>query len=248
MRVQLDGKLVIVTARYWRMVALLAVAVVGLILGVTTLTSFGESGSKGIPFPTNPDVGLTDAERDAQYQAASKEFDAKFDLWLRDFMVSETDPWSLPTNEISALFVEGQPSLEAATKDADVIGFGIVRSVEFTPYVATVRFDLTDAIKGNAGSVAISQSGGPYPSQDWKTAQLAIAPNDPLLRPGQRALLFLKINSASGHHYVQSYTGHYEIVDGKVLALQGNPFTTAMDGKTEAEARNAVEQALPATP
>ena len=244
MRIQLDWKLMSLVAGYWRIAVLVAIAVVGLILGVTTLTSFGQSGVKVTPFPANPDEGLGDEARAEQYAAARSEFEAKYLAWLGEYLASGSDPWSLPLIEVQDRFVEGLPSLEVATSSADVIGIGTVKEVDFEPYGARTTFEFTDPIKGSGSTYVITQTGGPFPDPDWETARLHVGPNDPLMRPGTRALLFLQHDAATGLYYVQSFTGHYEILGGRVRALDGNSFAKAIDGKTEAEARNAVVQAL----
>ncbi|HSP53995.1 MAG TPA: hypothetical protein VLS25_00275 [Dehalococcoidia bacterium] len=233
--------------RTLKVVSLMLLVTSGLVFGATALTSFGvNGGDKSDQFANHPDAGLSDIARQEQYGAARNEFEGRYLQWLSEFLASGTDPWPLPRVEIQDRFVEGAQSLQAAAIRADVIGIGVVEAVRFEPYGARTQFRLTDALKGNSGTYTIAQTGGPFPNHDWESGQLQIAPNDPLMRPGTRALLFLQRDTGPDVYHVQSYTGHYEITDGRVRALPLNDFAEAIDGKSETEALDLTSQALAA--
>jgi hypothetical protein len=64
-------------------------------------------------------------------------------------------------------------------------------------------------------------------------ASLAYAENDPLLLPGDRALLFLQYDKNIDNYYVQSSSGHYLISDeGKLSVLELNAFGASVSGQT----------------
>jgi len=232
--------------RTLKVVSLMVLVTSGLVFGATARTSFGVNGGDKSGQFANPDAGLSDTARQEQYDAARNEFEGRYLQWLSEFLASGTDPWALPRVELQDRFVEGAQSLQAAAIRADIIGVGVIEAVQFQPYGARTQFRLTEAIKGNRGTYTLAQTGGPFPNHDWKSGQMQIAPNDPLMKPGTRALLFLQLDTSLNVYHVQSYTGHYEVVDGRVRALDLNGFAGAIDGKSETEALDLTSQVLAA--
>lgn len=187
---------------------------------------------------SNPDAGLTDAERHAAISDARDAFHARYEAWLAEFVASGRDPSTLPQSEMMVSYPPPLEDLPTAVDQATLIVIGTSRAISFEPMAgATVTFEVEQALKGPPGdSVRIQQGGGPMPGPDWSldTGTLGYAPGERLLLPGDRALLFLE-TAAGGTYHVQSFTGIYRLEDGAVAALDLNPFGAEVDGSTESD-------------
>ena len=191
--------------------------------------------------PCNPDAKLSDAERDALYQRLRIEGDRLHREWLATIDIDALDLGSLPRVEMPALSLPGESSLSDAAARAHVIVAGKVSEVRPTQGVAIdTVFTVEHAMKGTVGStIAISQAGRLQPTQDGSSVEIVQAANAPLLIPGDRAVLFLQetesAGGASGGYYIQSSSGWYQVVDGKIRASPVNTFAASVNAKTEAE-------------
>jgi len=100
-----------------------------------------------------------------------------------------------------------EPTLTDAARAADQIAVGEVTDVDFkVEGVSVVSFHISRRIGPASGKaltgpdeITILQAGGPEPADaDWHGMVLSEAEADPLLLPGDRALLFLR---ADGSRY-----------------------------------------------
>ncbi len=212
----------------------LAAATIGLVAGLTVaagvyaLTSSQSSGR-------DPCDGRSDAECAALIREADAGFRARFKEWLAQFNNTDFDLRSLPIAPGQVLFPEPAPDLAASVSSADVILVGTTKTVMFDgAFQAHVSIAINQSIKGTlVGQVTVLQPGGPEPYPDWSTAVLVVNDADPLLLPGDRAVLLLDRHDETGAYELQPWTGRYLIGgDNKLTPLEGNPFAVEVDGKT----------------
>jgi hypothetical protein len=90
---------------------------------------------------------------------------------------------------------------------------------------------VNDVAKGKgSGNVVINQPGGLYPTSDWKGVVVGYAVGNPLLLPGEQALLFRNPSGKGTFYSVQPVTGIYLIEGGELVAMPSNPFATQIAG------------------
>src|ERR1700674_1574850 len=209
-------------------------AAVGLIIFLAAAIALSaEGGNKTI---TNPDAGLTDAQRAQNYSSGRDAFNARYQQWLASIDFSKVNYASLKRVPLNALYESPQPSLSAAKAHAELILVGKVRAIRPTAFDGTyVTLDIDGLMKGSASaSVIIHQAGGLRPTPDWKGMFIAYALDEPLLIPNDRAVLFLNRGS-TGTLEVQGFTGLYRSTGGRVSAVAGNPFAQDVDGRSEVD-------------
>jgi hypothetical protein len=205
------------------LVAVVTVAVVGagtLVIGAGNLKQW-----------INTDAGKSDKQRASEYEQGRQAFQAKYDAWLADFVGKGRDARTLQRVEMLVTPVAPEPDLATAVGAASVVVAARVDSVEFRPSAtAVVTLTVTHTAKGNpTTSIRILQAGGPMPDASWGEGTLGFAASDPLLLPGDEAILFLEGPDSDGIYSVQSYTGSYGITGGRLTALEGNPFAGQVD-------------------
>ncbi len=200
-------------------IVLVAIAVVA----AATTVAFAGDDQKRI---VDPLAGKSNQERMVAIQDSKKEFTARYAAWLADFAASGRDPRSLKRVEMLVTALDPQPDLATAVRNASAIVRVHAESVEFNASgSAVVTLSVTGSAKGTPGrSIRIVQAGGPAPDAQWGIGTLGYAASDPLLLPGDDAVLFLEGPYADGSYGVQSYTGSYLVNDGKLEAVEGNPF------------------------
>ncbi len=181
-------------------------------------------------FPANPWEGKSDAERQADVDAAHK----RNDDYLREFIASGEDARALPRIAIEA-YAPPPATEDAATKRAELIVRGNVESTAFAPNpsgglpiaISTVR--VSDTRKGFAGAVVeVLQLGGPV-AQEKGGAFAHLDTDEPLL-PGDDVILLLE-QADDGMMTAQPGTGIYFVRDGIIAAEQSNPFGDQMNGR-----------------
>jgi hypothetical protein len=213
---------------------MLAGIVGSLVLAIASARlAFGDVSPKEIA--TNPDAGLSDLQRAATYDQLRQQFATRYEAWLRTLDVTKLDLQKLPRHELLALYGPPQPSVDAAVTNAELAIVGTARGIRSTTFDgAYVTFSVERAMKGSsASSIQIHLGGGLRPTQDWSGVFLAERANSPLLLPGDRAILLLRKEPGSAVYDVQSFTGMYRVISGKVSALLGNPFAYAVEGQSE---------------
>lgn len=141
--------------------------------------------------PTNPEAGLSDAQREAIHQAAH----ARNNAYLANFVTQHRDPHSLPVVWVQS-YAAPPVTLQAAARAAQVIVKGQVVHTDFAPNpsggmpVATTSVRVTGNIKGQASpSVVVTQLGGPV--ADGQGGALAELATDELALPGDQVVLLL---------------------------------------------------------
>ncbi len=177
----------------------------------------------------------TDEEKEKQISNSRTAFDTRFVEWVAEFGSREIDPRSLPQVDGIFDFLEPPPSdLDTAIAEADVIVVGAANRLAFEVNGTSVAFAVGESLKGLADEeINITQPGGPAPCPDWETAVLAVAEEDPLLMPDDRAVLFLNFYEDSDRYYAQPWTGQYRIeAGGEVSALEGNSFAESVNDLT----------------
>jgi hypothetical protein len=198
---------------------------------VAITTAYAAIAAKG-PFQ-NPDAGLTDAQRDANYANGRADFEARYAQWVASLDVNTLDLSSLQHVELNVIGPPGQPSLQAAKSKADRIVVGHVTAIKPTVNGTVVSVAVSRTLKGDQRSVIeVRQSSGLRPTSDWKGVVIADSPGEPLMLPGVRAELFLQASS-DGMLRVQSVTGMYLLTASGVKALELNPFGSSVNGLPE---------------
>jgi hypothetical protein len=213
-------------------IAIGAVTGLALAAGVYAVTAnLQTEESKGEP-AQNPCYGLSDSECHALITDSEKQFEARLAAWLAEFNSKDIDLRALPTAPLNATYGPTYTDLDSAIGAADVIVLGVAKSVKFEPQWASVTLLVEQALKGSpAAEITIRQGGGPEPYPDWDSVVLGIAEADPLLFPGDRALLFLNYGDLEKTYEVQPVSGHYRLdAHSKVAPLELNPFAVSLDG------------------
>lgn len=215
-----------------RSLAVFATATVALAAAATFAAVTAQSDLQP-KFPPNPWAGKSDAERQADVDAAHK----RNDEYLREFIASGNDPRSLPVVEIAA-YAKPLPDLPSAVEAADVVVRGVVEETTFEinpsgglPIMrSSVRIATTG--KGGLGGgsvVVVRQLGGPVAQPDG--GAFARLDNDEPILPGDEVVLFLQ-RASDGAYAPQPGTGVYFIKEGRTYAEEANPFGEQVSGRT----------------
>jgi hypothetical protein len=179
---------------------------------------------------------LTDSQRDALHQKGWNDFVTRYTQWIKGLNLASIDLRSLPRGETTGALVPPEPTLTAAVKQADRIVLGTVTTINPTAFQGTPTTIAVQAmIKGApASTLMYSQEGGLRPTLDWKGITIADGPDEPLLLPGDSAVLLLRWSSSTSTYYVESGTGWYQVVDGAIRTDRYNPFASTVNGLSEA--------------
>jgi hypothetical protein len=206
-----------------------AVVLVASVASVGTAFNSGAARDEG---DENPCRGLTDEECIPLQQDMSAAFDARLAAWVKQFNGDEERLQSLPRRESMADYQAPVQTLDASVDAADLIVLATAREIGFDAHYARVELDVENVLKGDSPpELTVTQGGGPRPSPDWKSGSLVSAPADPLLLPGDRAVLFLKYSEPPGWWEAQAWTGQYRIgKDDTIAATDLNPFGAAVEG------------------
>ncbi len=217
--------------------------VLALILGVGAGGAITLAASSNKSPVTNPDRGLTDAQRALRYSQLQGAFEARYTSWLEHLDIGQLALGKLPRESMLGTGVAAQvQTLAQAVAGAEYIVVGTATAIKPTPFSGTaVTLTVTDMMKGpSVKEVTIVQPGGLLPTSDWKGVIVASAPTDPLLLPGQEALLFLTRVAGSTNFSVQPVTGLYSITRGNVDAVLGNPFASELSGRSVAVVKGQI--------
>ncbi|HEX7158282.1 MAG TPA: hypothetical protein VF214_04685 [Edaphobacter sp.] len=216
--------------RPWRKFVIALVASMGLGLLVAAVAANSAPSKPG----PNPEAGMTDQQRLAIRDAAH----ARNAQYLNDFVAQGRDPHSLPVIQVGTY---GAPvsTLNAAVSASDEIAHVRVRGVNFANDpsggmpTATTTLDVIGSVKGASSTVlVIHQVGGPV----WQAPGGALAEldTDPLLLPGDEAIVMLKRDS-SGFMRPLIGVGVTFVKNGRVQAEDANPFGAILTGHTADE-------------
>ncbi len=195
-------------------------------------------------FPPNPWAGKSDAERQADVDAAHK----RNDEYLLDFIASKQDPRRLPVIEIE-VYAAPLADLSTSASVADVIVRGVVEDTTFQinpsgglPIaLSTVRITAVEKGAPDGGVIVVRQLGGPVAQSNG--GAFARLENDEPILSGDDVILFLQRGS-DGRYTTQPGTGVYYVRDGKTYAEEANPFGDQMSGLSVAEATESIASAV----
>lgn len=222
---------------------LLGTTLIALVAAAAVAAVVAQTGSELPKFPPNPWEGKSDAERQADVDAAHR----RNDEFLLEFVASGQDPRSLPVLEVAA-YAAPLPNLPSAVAAADVIARGVVEDTTFeiNPsgglpiMLSTVRIVSIDKGTTDSGTIVVRQLGGPVAQSDG--GAFARLDNDEPILPGDDVLLFLK-RAPDGAFTTQPGTGVYFVRNGRMYAEEANPFGDQMSGRTTAEVMTTIESA-----
>ncbi len=117
-------------------------------VAVISAALLGTAVAQSLKQRTNPDAGLTSAERDANHAAARSEFQARYEQWLADWNSSGADPRTLEQVEINAFYEAPVETLAQAVEQADVIVVGTAVKMQFTPTQTATLFRSRSRLEG----------------------------------------------------------------------------------------------------
>jgi len=188
----------------------------------------------------DPLAGATDAEKDAFFKAASANAEERSRAFIDEFVRLGRDPSRYERAGVMALVDPGAFTLPEAVEVAEVIVVGTVVAVSIDTSTASVWANvdmaITESVLGETGATFRFRQYG-APARDGVRTYIAQLDADPLLRPGDQALLILEEDGhGSGVYRVMPWIGHYRIVDGRLQALEANPVKAEMDGRPLADA------------
>jgi hypothetical protein len=216
----------------------LAAALVGVAaVGAASAAVVSRVTSKTYALNSNEST-LTDAQRNALYQANTGQFNANLKTWYAHLDTKTLDLHHLRRAGMMATFAPPEAStFQDAVARAAVALTGSVTEIRSTPggglpdSFVTVRVDTL--IKGSAPStIVIHQLGGIVPSLDWTGAAIEDADPAPILLPGDHAFLLLRRDPFVADDFaLEFYTGEYPIDGaGIVSVVPGNPFGSQLSG------------------
>ncbi|MCC7363305.1 MAG: hypothetical protein IT303_02950 [Dehalococcoidia bacterium] len=239
---------ILIAHRALRFAVPAAIGIVGAVLGSQVLPT----GADDPPAWVNPDAGLTDAERDAKYQAGSAASDRAHAEFRHEFERSGQDPRPLERVRPMIMLSEFEANdLAAAAERADLVVIGRVTAQTFAgPYggnEATVA--VREVLKGEPReSIVVYQFGGPETVGGHTF--LGEAEWDPLLLEGDEVLLFLAGNQEDGRpgYHVLTGAGSYFFEAGKVRVAEANPQLGRFSFMTPAEVLAEAKEYLAKNP
>jgi len=219
--------------------------------GAGAVHAFVQSQSKTPS--ANTEAGLSDAQRNALYEQNTAAFETRLKAWYAHLDQQHLDLRTLRrVGMMASVEPPAADTLAAALAKADAAVTVVVTAVHTAQAsaMALPESDVTVTVVGQAkGSVAhsivVHQLGGVIPTLDWSGAMIEDADGQPMLLPGDRAVLLLTRSADGGSYRLESYTGEY-LVDagGDVAAMPGNPFHDQVTGLTEQAFHAVVAAAL----
>jgi hypothetical protein len=226
----------------------LATTLIALAAAAAVAAVMAQTDTQPKVFPANPWADKSDAERQADVDAAHK----RNDEYLVAFIASKQDPRSLPVIEIDS-YAAPLADLSSSVEAADVIVRGMVEDTTFEVnpsgglpvMVSTVRIASVDKGTVTAGVVSVRQLGGPVAQPDG--GAFARLDNDEPILPGDDVILFLQRASA-GQYTPQPGTGVYFVKDGRTYAEEANPFGDQMSGLSATEVTKSIESVVQSQP
>jgi hypothetical protein len=195
-------------------------------------------------FPPNPWADKSDAERQADVDAAHK----RNDEYLLAFVASKQDPRALAVIEIEA-YAAPLADLPSSVAAADLIVRVVVEGTTFQinpsgglPIaLSTVRVASVDKGAPGGDVIVVRQLGGPVAQPNG--GALARLDNDESILPGDDVVLFLQ-RASDGRYTTQPGTGVYFVRDGRAYAEEANPFGGQMSGLSVAEVTESIAAAV----
>jgi hypothetical protein len=198
-------------------------------------------------------AGLSDTERNALYERNTAAFQARLQAWYAHLDQQHLDLRTLKrVGMMASVEPAAASTLAAALAQSDAAVTVVVQAVHTSQANATalpesdVTVTVVNQAKGSVPrSIVLHQLGGVVPTLDWSGALIEDADGQPLLLPGDRAVLLLIRNPGGASYRLESYTGEYLIDSrGYVTAMAGNPFHDSVTGATERAFEAAIAAAL----
>lgn len=166
------------------------------------------------------------------------------------------------TESIADFAAARAQSLQQAVANADAVVTVTVTGIHsqlavFDPgpslTVTYVTAHVEDKLKGSVPSTIIfRQNGGLVPSPDWSAVEIEDVDTEPILLPGDRAILLLNNDSVAassttyhaGQYLIEPWTGEYRLdASDSVVPVPLNPFKATVAGEPEAALRTAIKAA-----
>lgn len=164
-----------------------------------------------------PDLGLSDAERQARVDVAHE----RGRRYLLDFVASGQDPRSLP-RIYYATFAATPSTIDEVVSQAALVVRGTVIETTFAfsddglP-TATSRVAVTVVIDGaSTKEVVVEQRGGPVPQE--LGGALAALESDPIILPGDEVILLLR--PGGGGVFRTAHGGVYLVERGQIRVIE----------------------------
>jgi hypothetical protein len=135
-------------------------------------------------------------------------------------------------------------SLSEAKANASLVISGTVKALspQATAFGTKVTIAVTTTFKGQAANtIVVHQMSHLEPIDNWRNIIVVDAANAPLLLPGESVFLFLK--SGGNGLYQMSFTGTYYVRNGRMQALDWNPFASKANGLRPADFGTAIAAA-----
>jgi len=185
----------------------------------------------------NPFAEMSSEQQATAIATARASFEQRLEVWMANLDISTLDLQELPRAEAMVLSQPGKATLDEAVDAATAIIIGTVTGLRPDRFSTVITVNVERSLKGNIARrpIQIIQGSGFQPGLDWSGVVIADHPNDPLMLPGTRAVLFLqKSSSPDAEFSIQGFSGHYELKAGSVTVLGGNTFGAAIAGEPEA--------------
>ena len=167
--------------------------------------------------PSDPDKGLSDDEiriKDRQMIERQRE---KNEAFVEEWVASGNEARSLPRYHMLASADSMPNSLAEAVAKAEIVARVRVSATNFQGESATVNVEVQELIKGQIGeTMTITQVGGPRLDEPSGKVILAEAEWDPILLPGDDAVLFLVPDPMNAGSYTTVAAQNYRIENGVV--------------------------------
>lgn len=215
-----------------------ALPLIALLLGCgaapSPVTQEGQGAAAPCPPQPMNEAGLTSEQRTALYDRARAEGWRCYGVWVASLSPATIPYETLGHTGMQVLYgpPEGKSLSEAKAK-ADVIVSGTIVSLSplSTTFGTAVTVAVSQVLKGQAGkTIALTQASHLEPTDNWKSILIVDAYNAPLLLPGESVFLFLKSLSQGGFAQL-IVTGTYYVRNGRIQALELNPFALKVNGQ-----------------
>jgi len=169
-------------------------------------------------------------------------FFAKRDAWITAFAKTSFNPAALPQDETDGSEMAGPTTFSEALANADAVIEGTVQRLHFTIHGTFADF-LPSAVDKSDGTVKVGKTVSVefgfvlQPDDDFTQATLAYGFGDPVLLPGDRALLLVSKDPKS--RQLGAGTGYQAFAEtntGAIISPPGSAtFSAQINGRTLAD-------------
>ena len=205
---------------------------VPLLLGLAAASFIAGLAFAGpLKFWINPDLGRSEAERNAAQQANTDAYWKKYATWLAEEVAKHRDVHSYPVAEQTVSVANPAATLSDSIARATTIIEATVDSLEFRASAdAVVHLTVTKSFKGDGrAAIEVVLPDGLFPDENWDPV-LGVVAAIPMLYPGDRVVLFLGPSGLDDGRFVpQAWTGTYRTLNGSLEGVVGNPFASQVE-------------------